>query len=82
MVLVILLLLRAETFTVKSHKAYVEGEYMYSVRIPDNKGKIINDVLFKIKCLVKLSQYFGNLAKVVMRSHNEKILELSFQNIG
>ena len=42
------------------------GEYM-SVRIPDNKGRIINEGLFKDKYLIKLSQYFGNLAKAVMR---------------
>ena len=55
---------------------------MYSVRIPDNKGRIINEGFFKVKYLIKLTQYFGNLAKAVMRPHNKKILELSFQNIG
>ena len=55
---------------------------MYSVRIPDNKGRIINGGLFKVKYLIKLKQYFGNLAKAVMRSYNKKILELSSQNIG
>ena len=55
---------------------------MYSIRIPDNKGRVINEGLFKVKYLIKLTQYFGNLAKAVMRSHNKKILELSFQNIG
>ena len=55
---------------------------MYSVRIPDNKGRIINEGLLKVRYLIKLTQYFGNLAKAVMRSHNKKIIELSFQNIG
>ena len=55
---------------------------MYSVRFPDNKARIINEGLFKVRYLIKLTQYFGNLAKAVMRSHNKKILEFSFQNIG
>ena len=55
---------------------------MYSVRIPDNKGRIIIEGLFKVKYLIKLSQYFGNLAKAIMRSHNKKLLELSFQTTG
>ena len=28
----------------------------------------------KLKYLIKLSQYFGNLAKAVMRSHSKKLL--------
>ena len=31
----------------------------------------INKELFKVEYLIKLSQYFGNLAKAVMRSHNK-----------
>ena len=34
----------------------------------------INEGLFKVECLTKLSQYFLNLAKTVMRSHNKKFL--------
>ena len=29
---------------------------------------------FKVEYLTKLSQYFGNLAKAVMTSHNKKFL--------
>ena len=43
---------------------------MYTVRIPDR----INEGPFKVKYLIKLSQYFRNLAKAVMRSHNKKFL--------
>ena len=60
------------TFSNLKFKASVEGEYKYSVRIPDNKGRIINEGLFKVKYLIKLSQYFGNLAKAVVKSHNKK----------
>ena len=35
----------------------------------------INEGFFKVKYLIKLSQYFGNLANAVMRSHNKKFLE-------
>ena len=31
----------------------------------------INEELFKDEYLIKLSQYFGNLAKAVMRSYNK-----------
>ena len=34
----------------------------------------INEELFKAEYLIKLSQYFGNLAKAVMRSQNKKFL--------
>ena len=34
----------------------------------------INEGLFKVECLTKLSQYFGNLAKAVNRSHKKKFL--------
>ena len=34
----------------------------------------INEGLFKVKYLIKLRQYFGNLAKPVMRSYNKKFL--------
>ena len=34
----------------------------------------INEGLFNVEYLTKLSQYFGNLAKAVMRSHNKKFL--------
>ena len=34
----------------------------------------INEGLFKVEYLNKFSQYFGNLAKAVMRSHNKKLL--------
>ena len=32
----------------------------------------INEGLFKVEYLIKLSQYFGNLAKAGVRSHNKK----------
>ena len=32
----------------------------------------INEGLFKVEYLNKFSQYFGNVAKAVMRSHNKK----------
>ena len=69
------------TFSNVKFKASVE-ESRCTLRIPDNKGRIINEGLFKVQYLIKLTQYFGNLAKALMRSHNKKILELSFQNIG
>ena len=31
----------------------------------------INEELFKVEYLIELSQYFGNLAKAVTRSHNK-----------
>ena len=34
----------------------------------------INKRLFKVKYLIKLSQYFGNLANAFMRSHNKELL--------
>ena len=34
----------------------------------------INEGLFKVEYLAKLCQYFGNLSKAVMRSHNKKFL--------
>ena len=42
----------------------------------------INEELFKVEFLIKLSQYFGNLVKAVIKSHNKNILQQSFQNIG
>ena len=53
---------------------------MYSIRIPDNKGRIINEGLFKVKYLIKLTQYFGNLAKAVMRSHKKKVSKTLGEN--
>ena len=38
------------------------------------KFKNIKEGLFKVEYLIKLSQYFENLAKAVMRSHNNKFL--------
>ena len=34
----------------------------------------INERLFKVEYLIKFSQYFGNLAKAIMRSHSKNLL--------
>ena len=44
--------------------------------------KSINEELFKVEYLNKFSQYVGNLAKAVMRSHNKKLLNKAFKIFG
>ena len=43
------------------------GAYEVSVKLWLN----INEELFKVEYLIKVSQYFGSLAKAVIRSHNK-----------
>ena len=43
--------------------------------------QIINEELFKVECLIKLSQYFGNLAKAVMSQITKDCLA-KFQNFS
>ena len=42
----------------------------------------INEGLLKVEYLNKFSQYFGNLAKAVMRSHNKKLLSKASKIFG
>ena len=42
----------------------------------------ISEGLFKAEYLNKFSQYFGNLAKAVMRSHNKKLLSKASKIFG
>ena len=41
-----------------------------------------NEGLFKVEYLNKFSQYFGNLGKAVMRSHNKKLLSKASKIFG
>ena len=42
----------------------------------------INEGLFKVEYLNKFSEYFENLAKAVVRSHNKKLLSEASKIFG
>ena len=42
----------------------------------------INEAFFKVEYLTRLSQYFENLAKAVMRSHNKIFLSKVSKILG
>ena len=44
-----------------------------------NLWQNINEELFKVECLFKLSQYFRNLAKAVMRFYNKTFFSKPFK---
>ena len=50
-------------------KCFVSDHLKVSIKLWQN----INKELFKVEYFIKLSQYFGNLAKAVRRSHTQNI---------
>ena len=41
-----------------------------------------NQELFKVKYIIKFSQYFGNTAKAVIKVTQQNTIKQSFQSIG
>ena len=50
---------------------------MYKVSIKSLKN--INEELFKVECVIKLSQYFRNLAETVIRLYNKTFFSKAFK---